>query len=560
MTSKPKMISPKMQVPRVLLLLLLLSLIAPACSSRSIPSSDDTSGEKSRTFVHFSIAGLRTPHSTRVQGDTPSVGSDVTDHEDYIQNLAVLIYDASTGSLFHSHFTTLQGFVLQLSPEQGKKYHFLFLANFPPAWKDNLLSLSSYQEVTTRLKALQAFTSLDTSTHTLFHGATATSEYTHLFPMARIYEDQVIPTGGSITAPKLFKPERNPTSVLAPVSSWKDSWEETNTPHTVNLIRTSAKVSLNISGAGVKSITKVELHNAPLKHSYMEQRTSLPEPSPSPHLFMGSNSIDPSATNFAAKMYLPESLLGKASPTLRWDTQSDTPIGAISYISISMKSGKIYKIPVITANIPAGTHYLDVARNTISSTPADYSIVRNHHYHYEISVPEDGKLLHLHYRVSPWTLFQSEMSYERPMYDFRICVGERCGDTPPEGSEFQDINQEIELPAQEPATFYFKINKPKGALWQATITNGRDFELSGKTQGIVDETEGWYRFTLTPRYPFTTHPRFTQLYITVEGREIYLGYVEKSESTSTSPVIDNRYIGDGKPAQWKFKQVRGQWN
>lgn len=534
--------------------LLLLPCLLWVVGCTTVFDPEVKSEETSKTYLHFSMAGVELPNHTRAQGDLPSINSDTNEYEDYVRELAVMMYDATTGELYKQHFTTYQSFVIEIEPK-APDCHICFVANYPESWRNTLQGLRTYTDFTAALKGLTEFKSRDTGNE-LYDGASSES----LFPMARIYENQTLPTGGTVSNPKPFTPTLPISKVLSPVSSWGESWEEGKTLSGVHLVRSAAKITLNIRVGGLKDITKIELHNVPSQHSYMEE-TKLSGILPTAKLFNGSDRLGSStALTFNTQMYLPERLLGEATSSLGWNTTHDQPIGTPTYIQITMKSGRTYKIPVVTISKQATpgptTTYLDIARNQEPSIKADYSIYRNNHYKYEIVVPVDNKELDLRYMLLPWTHVTSTMSYARPRYDFRLFDSNVAGDVPPSTHTPQtSIDQEVLLVDQTPATIYFKIDAPKGTFWQATITNGRDFKLEGKTQGIVGETDGWYRMTLTPRYPFESQPRYAQFYITLEGKEIYLGYKPASGGTGATLELDNRYIGDGTSAQWKFKQV-----
>lgn len=536
-----------------LLILLLLALLMGGCTSL-YEDPDNGCVQGGKTVIYVSMAGKQMPN-VRAQGEAPSIDSDATDYEDYVDRLAVLIYDATTGNLFHRYFTSLQNFVMELEPVAGAKYHFCFVANYPSVERATLEGLDTYTKFQQEMKKMTTIPTI------LYDGAVNSATSRGLFPMARVYENQTIPAGGSAVNPKPFIPTRPNPRVLSPVSSWEHSWEEGINPSQVNLVRTVAKVSLQVSGAGLKDVSKIEMVNVPQQQSYMEQvGTTLPTILSGAKLFVGSNQLATAVAPFQTKMYIPENLLGTANVSLGWNTTTDTPIGKPVYIQITMKSGMVYKLPMVTNVIPMGVEYLDVARNVATSITANYSIVRNNHYHLDIVIPEDVKKLRISYQVMPWTLFNSEMSYERPEYDFRLFIGLHNQVTPPIAATYHtDINQEVELQDLTPATIYFKINKPVGKLWQASITNGHDFTLTGNTQSIVGASSEWYRMVLTPKYPFETQPHYTHFYITIDGQELYLGFKVESVGASNL-VLDQRFIGDGTPAQWKFKQVRNPIN
>ncbi|WP_244973133.1 fimbrial protein [Porphyromonas levii] len=496
------------------------------------------------TYLQFSMSGvLASSSQTRVQKDDPSIDTDTDDYEDFVDKVAVLVYDATEGGLVKSLFTTYKSFTMEL---KQSKYHFCFVANYPSTW--NLEQLNTYDDFKSALKTMQTFNPA------LYDGATSNSTGNKFFPMSRIYENQDIPNGGTITSPIPFQPKTAGNGSIAPISSGT-SKETGRDQSTVNLVRTSAKISLDLKGEGLKNVKKIELYNIAKQHSYMEVSTGEPAmlPDPAARLFKGSDKIiiATTATEFSTKMYIPERLLGKGSATLGWNKDSDTPVGTPTYIQIEMTSGKLYKIPVII-NDPSqwGTdkYYIDVARNQEKDFPADYSIVRNHDYHFSITIPEDGKELDIALKVMPWDLIESELQFTQPEYECSLkVVNTKTNAT----RDLDDIFQEVLLSPNEIVEVTFEITKPVGAIWSASITNGLNYLFTGKTYDRVKpdiigaNPSNTYTFQIKPRQEFTTEPYYTQFYIVVDGKELNL-YPKRSR---------NSYMDGGGSQRWRIKQV-----
>ncbi|MGI6074696.1 MAG: hypothetical protein ACOYEA_08675 [Fermentimonas sp.] len=489
-------------------------------------------------YLHFSMSGAFSNAQTRAQGDTPSIDNDGVDREDFVGELAVLVYKAETNDtnskLVKSQFTNYKSFLMELEPEDGAKYHLCFVANYPTSWTNTLQGLKTYSDFKTTMSELRVFDA------TLYDGTTTEK----FFPMARVYENQDIPTGGTITNPIPFQPKTEVAGSILPVSSWP-STETGNTQKTVNLVRTSAKISLNMTGEGLKDVEKVELFNVASQHSFMESTKSSELLNPQ-LTFKGIDKIAADATSYSGKLYVPERLIGKASENMGWDVGQDVPKGTPTYIQITMKSGQLYKIPVIV-NGPMGSGYLDFARGD----GADYSIVRNNHYKYDIAVPEDGKELQIKYEVMPWDLIESEMSYKRPKYSFELKVVNKISDNDSTETLYPEIG-EVLLPENSYVDITFKISEPVGALWVASITNGLDFELTGNFRDVVNKTDiveptaKEYKMKIKPRAPFYREAKYTQFYIVAEGRELDLG-IKADE--------DGKYMGEGGTRRWSIKQV-----
>lgn len=539
-----------------LLALLCSTLLSVSCqrmNGGAVPDDDPSR----TTCLRFSMGGIELPNtSLREQGNNPSIQSDSKDYEDYVGELAVLIYKvgatADQSLLVKSHFTTEQYFLMELQPEEGARYHFCFVANYPESWRNTLEGLKNYADLKTTLQHLESFQSRDTGTP-LYNGAVMNGTEKSLFPMARIYENQTIPAGGSVSVPKPFTPTTNTSKPLEPVSNWTDSPETGTKQQTVNLVRSSAKVSLNLTGDGVSKIKSIKICNVATQHSFMENSESA-SVALTEKPFNGSGSI--TGNSFQAKMYIPERLLGKASTTLGWNSDSDMPIGTPSYIQIEMVSGVVHKIPIIsnqnTQNMTPGSEYtyLDVAYGKRPDNQADYSIVRNHHYQYDINVPADGKYLVINFKVMPWRLIESELQFTQPEYTCSLEVVDAT--TNATKRTLDDISQEVLLSHNEIVKVTFEITKPVGAIWSASITNGLNYLFTGNTYDQVVEPDiiggnppKTYTFQIKPRQEFTSEPYYTQFYITVDGKELNLD----------PHRAKNSYMAGGGSQRWRIKQV-----
>ena len=537
-----------------LLALLSSTLLSVSCqrmNGGAVPDDDPSR----TTCLRFSMAGIELPN-LREQGNNPSIESDPKDYEDYVGELAVLIYKVGTTDaqslLVKSHFTTEQSFLMELQPEEGALYHFCFVANYPESWKNTLEGLITYADLKKTLQQLENFKSRDTGTP-LYDGAVMNGTEKSLFPMARIYESQTIPMGGSVTVPKPFTPTTNTSKPLEPVSNWYVSPETGTKQQTVNLVRSSAKVSINLTGDGVSKIKSVQIRNVATQHSFMETSKSATV-ALTDKQFKGSSSI--TGNSFQAKMYIPERLLGEGSASLGWDKSSDEPIGTPSYIQIEMVSGVVHKIPIIsnqnTQNMTPGSEYtyLDVATGNVLSNQANYSIVRNHHYHYDINVPADGKYLVINFKVMPWQLIESELQFTLPEYKCTLKVLDAT--TNATKRTLDDISQEVLLSHNEIVEVTFQITKPVGAIWSASITNGLNYLFTGNTYDQVVEPDivgqvppQTYTFQIKPRQEFTSEPYYTQFYITVDSKELDLDPKRTRDS----------YMDGGGSQRWRIKQV-----
>ena len=498
------------------------------------PSSDGVA------YLHIDAAGITfLGGTTRAQSDKPTINDDAIDFEDYVRELAVLVYEASgEEKLIYSHFTTLPNFMLEIPAKQGEKYHFCFIANYPESWQNTLKGLQSYADLKRELQELRDFKSKGTGT-TLYKGATATNGY---LPMARIYESQQLPAEkGSPVSPVPFTPKKVQPKALSPVSSATRFSPHETAPtyaNTIMMVRSSAKVTVKTAGGDTP---KIELVNVPTQHSYME---STAVPSTYTTLTMSEANTEQSSEN---SLYVPESLLGDASSTLGWNTTDDTAMGKVMYVQLTTKSGVVYRLPLFTdesgnASTDTMHDYLHYARNEVTGYTTNYSVLRNNHYIISVTLNDDSRAIEVSYKVLPWVLMRSEYNFTNPEYTIEVTI--------PSGADFNKKNY---LHLQEEATFKFKIFEPKGSIWVATVTNAKYFTLvyAGSERpvisGFVDGKE--HEFKLKPLYPYNGFPQYTQVYITVNGQEIYLG--------GDSQHFVRDYTNH---KRWKFAQVDSNYS
>ncbi|MGI6519865.1 MAG: fimbrial protein [Fermentimonas sp.] len=523
-------------------LTLISGLILLASCIREQFDIDTSVQDEGDVYMTFQVSFNSNKPTTRAQGTTPSINSDADDREDYVDKLAVLVFETGTnGAKVAEEYTSASFFIMKL---KAGTYDFYFITNYPDT--DDALKAKTKSEIDLYLQATAQFSS--------FQGAKSPNP---LFPMARVYRSQVVAEGGTYANPTPFKPNvgNEADKQLKPVSLFGKDYQGATEQNTINLIRANAKIELNISGEGKTDIAKIEYVNAAKNWTFAQlAETSLP----SQVLLTTPLEFDftkPATTDFTTKLYVPERLFA-TNEDKGWNrdaaTNTDEPIGAVNYIQITMNGGKVYKIPVIS-NGPtpgSGTNYLTFARD---NTLAQYNIIRNHHYLFDINVPADGKEIDLTLQVMPWTLVESQLDFVRPEYTIQVSR---------DGVEsLQDIFTEVELKDDiitnlpTSVNITFSITAPVGTLWTASISNGLEFKMTGTTtSGIVDGTGTEYTFTITPREPFDKTPRYTVFYIVVDGKELFLGF--KDNGTGTL-IPDCRYVGDGPAARWKFKQTMG---
>ncbi|MGL5262091.1 MAG: hypothetical protein ACRC9P_06885, partial [Bacteroides sp.] len=136
--------------------------------------------------------------------------------------------------------------------------------------------------------------------------------------------------------------------------------------------------------------------------------------------------------------------------------------------------------------------------------------------------------------ILPWQEVESDRDYKAAEYDFE-----------PQ-QDLADREQHLfTTHQQEPVSFEIRLKSPVGAPWRISLTNALDFALvaqSGTAQdgvlgafrGVVKE-DTRYRFSVEPRRPFTGTPRYTELFLVVDGKEEQLIPQLKEQNTPSGP-------------------------
>ncbi|MBR8802804.1 FimB/Mfa2 family fimbrial subunit [Porphyromonas levii] len=523
-----------------LALFALLGLL-PSCV---LQDARDVSADK--VYFTFNIGsalshqgGLRAHDST-----APQINQDDLDFEDRVERLAVFVFDSSTSALAGSVFTSATSFKLKI--DKPGTYDFYFLANYDAA---AVASTMKVEDFTTRGQVEAYLKKPQLSGGKFFKSMVDAGSYV---PMARIYKSQEVGEGGTYMAPKPFHPTVGDVinHQLKPISSYGNDYQSKTPQETVNLVRACAKLSFSLSGNGVQDIKSVKYHNVAADYTFMETPERDKKEGESDVYTAGTEqklelpAYDPAKPNgpIMVSAYVPERLFVNTNPS--W---TDHTTNGINFITITMKSGKEYEIPVITNDKISGS-YMDFA----IGTGANYSVIRNHHYRYNITVPADDKELVVNYQVMPWTLVESEMSYARPAYDFTLKVVKEIGGVVIEEKKYSELGEVI-VPPDCYVDISFKITEPRGNMWVASITNGLDFELRGDFKDLVAPAEivgsnpdKVYNMQIWPRAEYYKEAKYTQFFITVEGRELDL---------SVKPGNLGKYLGEGSTKRWNIKQV-----
>lgn len=366
-------------------------------------------------------------------------------------------------------------------------------------------------------------------------------------PMARVYRNQMIGEGTK-EAPFMFKPNTTGNNTpFVPVSNFDlNSLKVTDSQEVVGLVRSCAKISVTFTGEGVNDIESVQCYNVAQDFSFAQ----LPEGSTYQQVTAPIDiTIDNAATSANTKeghIYVPERLF-KSTEMPEW---SDANKDKITYVKIQMKSGRELLIPIAHNASEAieetgKNNYLQFVTGKKAGKgdlKPDFDIVRNMHYALRVKLSSDANQVDVSLRVMPWTLVASNFFYTRPQYKITVKTPEGVQDP-------SKIGTDILLHDMSEATITFTIQEPKGGLWVATLTNALEYEFEGERSGVIYPGAQPYTMKIKPKAGFENKPRYTQFFITVNGREIYLG--------DLSTVGGKGLFFDEVPQakRWQFKQV-----
>lgn len=423
------------------------------------------------------------------QGVSQSRGAQNQSSEDNIGQISVFIFDSATAkNVFADNFQSEYAYQVRIKPGT---YDFYFIANE----KDLPLHTLSQDDLDRRLEEKKMFTG--------YFGS-------YKLPMARVYKSQQINLGGTAMTPQKFTPQLSTNNPLLPISAYG---KDQSVVGQINLVRSVAKVSVKLKGEGVPYVTKLEYVQAASDYSLAQ----LADEDFSQHMVANIpfQKVTPENLSNYASLYIPERIFSK-SEELGWlrdaSQNLDEPIGHVNYIQVTIHGGAIYKIPIVSNGHKATGGYLDFARD---GSKADYNVIRNFDYQYTLTVPLANRELQVESIVQPWNVVDSEMSFSKPKVDFGF-IG---GITDPEALLMNGMNS---------INFSLKVKNSNGIVWRVALSNGLDFELIPDESNAnavpaimgVGSDETTYGFTLRPLKPYKGTPRFTELYLLVNGKEI----------------------------------------
>lgn len=415
--------------------------------------------------------------------------------KDVLEKVGLFIFESSTGKkVIEDHTFTLKHQV-KLLPG---KYDFYILGNALDDMPRYKMSREELNEYLLELKCIKTF-----------------NTNSEKMPIIRIYEEQNIDFEDSSnpTQNQKFVPQPPMLHPLRPVSSYGSDGDYV---HKINLVRCVANVAVELYGEGVEQIQSMTYNNAPANFSLAElDRERLPEQE---SIEMPFGLVKNGLSISVNPQYIPECLFGSTEKKgwvkneIRGD---DKPIGRVNYLLIRMHSGTEYKIPIVSNPEEAESNYLEFARNGLN---ANYDIIRNNSYEFRIEVPLNHRELNVELLVQPWSVVESEMSYRKPHVTAERLTGK--GDY-----------KNIDMNRDEIIKFKISIQNANGQDWKMALSNGLDFVLQAEESTSEGELGAYrgaahdkttYVFGVKPLKPYEGTPRFTELYLLVNGKEIPL--------------------------------------
>lgn len=304
----------------------------------------------------------------------------------------------------------------------------------------------------------------------------------------------------------------------------------TITAVTVTLTRVAAKISLQFrkeTTADVK-ITKVSLLNNTTKttlypetavssQSYWSWSHTLPAAQPL------TLTTTPTAISGQENIYLYENLTADAT-----DKTHATRLEVEALYDNNPTKYTVYINENITT--PSGvpgepeSSVVDIADHL-------YKIKRNYHYQLIGTIKNMGEFddgLVFTTNVLPWTHIHSHKEY-RPFISYDLPV---WTPSPPTATQ------------TESAKLTFKMMHPIGGVWRATLTNGLDFKFKEGTP-TTGTSDIDYTIEVVATKPAGTVSRATELYLTIEGKEVDPDRYEEMGAIENGPIgigPGNRYV------------------
>ena len=217
------------------------------------------------------------------------------------------------------------------------------------------------------------------------------------------------------------------------------------------------------------------------------------------------------ARKITRTFYLPESV-------------SETLPGAIVYFTFS-KHGEEKEVTLLPKIRDKNNLTVAGYDDGVRGVASEASIVRNVHYVADVEVKGwDENVVNFSWNVQPW---EKETSTQ----DFIPAVVENAASNVNNPFAGQDgvsvpVNHpnwvDLDPAATDRVTFKFKVKKPEGAHWRFTLTNNLDFEFVDERSTYGITSDNTITFAVRARKPYTGTMRTTELYLTVDGKEVQI--------------------------------------
>lgn len=167
------------------------------------------------------------------------------------------------------------------------------------------------------------------------------------------------------------------------------------------------------------------------------------------------------------------------------------------------------------------------------------SVARNAHYAADVELKGwDEEIIHYNWTILPWNKESSQKDYAVP----QVVIP----DNPANGQ--QGVTQDASSPnwlnldptETDRITMNFKVTAPQGALWRFNLTNYLDFEFANEaaTSGMASNDN--ITITVVAKKPWSGYVRSTELYLTVDGKEVQI--VKRFRDTNQSPGPTKRFM------------------
>lgn len=183
------------------------------------------------------------------------------------------------------------------------------------------------------------------------------------------------------------------------------------------------------------------------------------------------------------------------------------------------------------------TYHAYINDDKATGATKHYCLERNHHYKLQGTITKLGEFsaLLLSTKVLPWNVEELEKNFLEP--------------------KMTDIKPQPDLSAEpknytsgkKPLTYEVRLKASEGKKWAATVTNGLEFEVvitpkdggAAVTKGDADgKTE--YTVVVKPRKDFDPSKlRTTELFFTVEGKEVVLAGADQAERKTRILITQN---------------------